>query len=242
MSRIKRIIKIIILGIVTWLLGAYLINSAGAQNGPRQPGGPGRLDPEEMERSWLLQSDSVAHSLGLDEIRTDQLAEAYLDAREAFQDRMMQARKKDGDRTRVQGARTEVVNQLNTRLSSFLSPEEIKKARKLLGGLSIQVDQGTLLLSDLVDDRDRLLSAVAILMNHAKSRSNPRGVRDRKGPSRQPRGPSRNMNFEALYQDLATVLSPEEVNEFRRSISRLGGKRQRGGESGQFRRPPSHRC
>ena len=96
MNQLKKGVKILILATITCLLGGYVYTSADAQLDPGQRGGPAGIDPEEMERVWVLQADSAGAALGLDEAAGDKLAEAYMKARQGRQQKMREARESGG--------------------------------------------------------------------------------------------------------------------------------------------------
>ncbi len=242
MHRLKKGIKVLVLACITCLLGGYLLNGSDAQDqeqraerGPRNPGGPGEFDPEEMERVWILQADSVSSALGLDEATTDKVAEAYSDARQGLQEKMMEARESGGGWEGFREMRNEAAEGLKTTLGSTLSSEQAAQAFESLGGFSFRTDMGANTLSEILDDRGKLLPAVAILMKSEGNR--PRGPRGRGsgGPPGNGRG-DREAQAEKLYQELGSVLSPEQLEEFKSSLDRFGRRGPRGG-GGEGRRP-----
>ena len=238
----KKGIKIFCLATITCVLGGYLLTASDAQRGPRGEGGPrgfggpGGFDPEQMERNWILQADSVASTLGLNEDAADQLTEAYSDARQDLQDKMSKMRESGGGWEGVREARDQAANAFKTALGSILEPEQAEKAFESLGGLSFRTDMGTNALSDILEDRDKLLSAVGILLKAEGNRPFGRG---RPGEGSQDRRAERESAREKLYQELGTVLSAEQLEEFKSSFERFGRRGPRGGGDREGRRPES---
>jgi len=232
MNRTKRALKILSLATVTCLLGTYLFGSADAQREPGREGGPPGgfrgFDPEQMEKVWVLQAEGVASALGFDEAATGKLSETYKQSRQQFHDKMMEARESGGGWEGFREIREEAAEGLKTSLGEALTADQAEKAYEFLGGLSFRADIGTNALMEIVEDESKLKTAVGILMKIEGNQPFSRDQREEREARR-----------EKLYQELGSVLSPEQIEKFKGSFERFGRRGPRGEGDRPDREPES---
>ncbi|MCA9448488.1 MAG: hypothetical protein KC931_15305 [Candidatus Omnitrophica bacterium] len=225
MAKLKKGIKITFLAAITVSLGVFLFSPADAQRGPGERGGPRDFDPEQMERVWILQADSVAASLELNEETTDKLADAYVAARQSLQEKMMEMRQSEGGWEKAREARDAGIAEFKTTLEGLLTAEQSEKAMERLGGFSFRADMGVNRLSEIVEDKEPLKRAVAIIMEYMG------GPRERSGPPSDSDRDERRARMDALFEKLGTVLTAEQVEAFKETLSGFG-RRGPGGPGG----------
>lgn len=197
-----------------------------------------QLTAEKAEAAWKWQAVTVAHDLKLEQADADKLTETYISARKKMNDAMEQFRKEmrerrekgegqgeggqrergqrggAGNRELMQNARTN----LEASFSSMLSAEQTSRAMASLGTFSAQWDRMVDSLAGMSLETESLHGAIAATNAYMASMSKVRESGDRENM----REAMRSMR-ERLNEDLAKVLSEEQMESMRASLGGRGG-------------------
>jgi peroxiredoxin len=186
-----------------------------------------QLSAEEAKAARTWQAREVARALELGPAETDQLVQAYVAGREAFDKARRDYREAggEGERGRRWRIDPEVIQEhrsaLQSQLSGFLSEEQAKEAMRSLGAFNAQWDRMVHAAAGLELGEQKTYAALVPIRQYVVQIAAAMQLDDRQA--------MRGLVMEAregLYDDLARVLSEEQLAQFQEAAGRRGGGRQ----------------
>jgi len=186
-----------------------------------------QLSPGKAKAARTWQARDVARALELGTAETDQLVKVYVAGREGFDKARRELREAggEGERSRRWRIDPEVIREhrsaLQSQLTGFLSEEQAKEAMRSLGAFNSQWDRMVDAAAGLELGEKKTYAALVPIRQYVVQIAAAIQLDDRQA--------MRGLMMEAregLYDDLAQVLSEEQLAQFQEAAGRRGGGRQ----------------
>lgn len=235
----------------------------------RGPGGPGgggggggafaQLAPEKAKAAWEAQAKSVSKRLSLSEDQTKAVTKAYAEARESYSKASQKMREESREKMRDENAdrralmaeqmkamqeleKTERAK-LEKALSSTLSAEQSTKALGAMGRFSAQWDMMTDALVGFNLEAAKLQTAMDTVETFVTTQPAIGRQQQQQDADMEKLREEQRQRREKLHDELAKVLSEDQLKKFEDTAMRGGGRGRgpAGGEGGDGERPRRNR-
>lgn len=213
----------------------------GGRRGGGGFGGP-QMSPEQAAKVYDAQAKTVAKQLSLSDEETGKLAAAYKAARESYAAEMRKLREEAAGGGGNPMARLELTGseraKLETALKEFLSGEKLDKAMASLGTFNNQGDAAVNALLEMNLEPEKLDKTLVIVDGYTAASGKAMDDAIAAMDFQSLRASNQELRAK-LETDLATVLTAEQLEEFKSKTARRGGRGGgQGGPGGGGRRGP----
>ena len=221
-----------VFGVVMMFLGigALLACCSGAFAQAPRPGGPPG-PPENNEKACAIEATAVAQSLALSPELTTKLADAYKAARASLM-AARQASMKPGERPDMAKMREITVaekTKFETAVKAFLNPEQTTKAVAMLGSGGRHLDPMAMALDGMNLDEKAKPAAWKLVFDYVVASDSAMQAAAASNDMQSVRE-KMNQLKEKLDNDMAKVLSADQLAKWKEATARGGG--MRGGPHG----------